>query len=116
MNQCNNIQSWTEKNRSLDEENRIDIDVTSLYARNVFFQLKRHISFSAARARHDGKFVTRLTSAIRIVWFTELDDKNIAFFFLSNSSSYMRRNSSKKIWAESEAIDRDVWRSRLADA
>ncbi len=90
--------------------------VTSSYARNVFFQLKKHISFSVVRARYDDKFVTRLTFVIRIIWFTELDDKNIAFFSLSNSSSYMRRNSSKEIWAENEAIDRDVWRSRLADA
>jgi hypothetical protein len=89
--------------------------VTSSYARNVFFQLKKHISFSVVRARHDDKFVTRLTFVIRIVWFTELDDKNTAFFFLSNSFSYMKRNSSKKIWAKSEAIDRDVWRSRFAD-
>jgi hypothetical protein len=89
--------------------------VTSSYARNVFFQLKKHISFSVVRARHDDKFVTRLTFVIRIVWFTKLHDKNIAFFFLSNSSSYMKRNSRKEIWAESEAIDRDVWRSRFAD-
>jgi hypothetical protein len=89
--------------------------VTSSYARNVLFQLKKHFSFSVARARHDDKFVTRLTSATRIVWFTELDDKSIAFFSLSNSSSYMRKNSSKEIWAESEAIDRDVWRFQFAD-
>ncbi len=95
------------------------VDVTSSYARNVFFQSrnmsKELISFSVVRARHDDKFVTRLTSVIRIVWFTELDDKNSAFFSLSNLSSYMKRNLSKEIWAESEAIDRNVWRSRFAD-
>jgi hypothetical protein len=76
---------------------------------------KKLISFSSANARHDDKFVTRLTFVIRIVWFTELDDKNTAFFSLSNSSSYMKKNSSKKIWAENEAIDRNVWRFRFAD-
>jgi hypothetical protein len=97
-----------------------DTTVTSSYARNVLFQSrnmsKKLISFSVVRARHDDKFVTRLASATRIVWFTELDDKNTASFSLSNSSSYMKRNSSKEIWTENEAIDRDVWRFRLADA
>jgi hypothetical protein len=104
-------------NKSFENERRKRRStVTSSYAKNVFFQLKKHFSFSVFRARHDDKFVTRLTFVTRIVWFTELDDKNTAFFSLSNSSSYMRKNSSKEIWAESEAIDRDVWRSRLADA
>ncbi len=89
--------------------------ITSSYTKNVFFQLKKHISFSVVRARHDDKFVTRLTFVTRIVWFTELDDKNIAFSFLWNSFSYMRKDSSKEIWAKNEAIDRDVWRSRFAD-
>jgi hypothetical protein len=59
-------------------------------------------------ARHDDKFATRLTSATRIVWLTELDDNSTASFSLSNSSSYIRRDSSREIWAESGAIDRDV--------
>jgi hypothetical protein len=77
---------------------------------------KELISFFIVCARHDDKFVTRLTFVIRIVWFTELDDKNITFFFLSNSFSYIKKNSSKKIWAENEAINQNVWRSRLANA
>jgi hypothetical protein len=103
-------------NKSFENERRKRENiVTSSYTRNVFFQLKKHISFSVVRARHDDKFVTRLTFVIRIVWFTEFDDKNIAFFSFSNSFSYMKKNSSKKIWTESEAIDRDVWRFRFAD-
>ncbi len=41
--------------------------------------------------------------------------KNIAFSFFSNSFSYMKRNSSKEIWAENKAIDRNVWRLRFAN-
>jgi hypothetical protein len=65
-------------------------------------------------ASHNNKFVTRLSFVTRIVWFTELNNDNTAFIFLSNSSSYIRRNSSKKIWTKSETIDRDVWRFWLA--
>ncbi len=67
-------------------------------------------------ARHDDKFVTRLSLVTRIVWFTKLDDNNTAFISLSNSFSYIRRDSSRKIWTECDAIDQDVWRMRLADA
>jgi hypothetical protein len=56
---------------------------------------RTHLVFCRS-ARHDGKFVTRLTPATRIVWLTELDDKSTASFSLSNSSSYMRRDSSKR--------------------
>jgi hypothetical protein len=67
-------------------------------------------------ARHDDKFVTRFAFVTRIVWFTKFDDKSIASFSLSNSSSYMKKDSSKEIWVESEAINQDVWRSRFTDA
>jgi hypothetical protein len=67
-------------------------------------------------ARHDDKFVTRLLFVTRIIWLTKLNDNSIAFISLSYSFSYIRRDSSRKIWAESETIDRDVWRLRLADA
>ncbi len=47
----------------------------SIYRERSF----RLISFFVAVRRINDKFVTRLSSAIRIVWFTELDDNNIAF-------------------------------------
>jgi hypothetical protein len=41
---------------------------------------------------------------------------NIAFIFLSYSFSYIKRDSSRKIWTKNKTIDRDMWRLRLADA
>jgi hypothetical protein len=85
-----------------------------------FLSSKKHVQqthFVFCRiARHDDKFVTRLSFAARIVWLTELDDNSTASFSLSNSFSYRRKDSSRKIWAKSETIDRDVWRARFADA
>jgi hypothetical protein len=96
--------------------------VTSSHVRNVTLHQEivqknssRPLLVCCRFARHDGKFVTRLSSVTRIVWLTELDDNSTASFFLSNSSLYMRRDSSREIWAESGAIDRDVRRLRLAD-
>jgi hypothetical protein len=76
--------------------------------------ISSHLVFCRCASRND-KFVTRLSSATRIVWFTKLDDNSTAFTSLSNSSSYIRRDSSQKIWTKCEAIDRDMWRLRLAD-
>jgi hypothetical protein len=100
----------------------VNVFVTSPHVRNVTLHQEivqrnssRPLLVCCRFARHDDKFVTRLSSATRIVWLTELDDNSTAFFSLSNSSSYMRRNSSREIWAESEAINQDVKRLRFAD-
>ncbi len=60
-------------------------------------KLFRFISFFFRCARHNDKFVTRLSFVIHIVWFTKLDNNNIAFIFFSNLSSYIKKDSSRKI-------------------
>jgi hypothetical protein len=100
---------WNQTEVTMKLENSLCYVIT---CKKRSFASKRHVQrthFVFCRfARHDDKFVTRLTFVTRIVWFTKLDDNNIAFSFFSNSFSYMKRNSSRKIWAKSEAIDRDV--------
>ncbi len=99
---------------SRDEKKHVlrhNMQETSIYLSRKI--ISSHFVFCRC-ASHNDKFVTRLSSATRIVWFTELDDNNTASTSLWNSFSYIRRGSSKKIWAESETIDWDVWRLRLA--
>jgi hypothetical protein len=85
--------------------------------RTLIYLSRKIISFHLVFCRcasHNDKFVTRLSFVTHIIWLTKLDDNNTAFIFFSNSSSYIKKDSSKKIWSKSETIDRDVWRLRLA--
>ncbi len=84
---------------------RHNMQKTSIYL------LKKIISsyhvFCRCASAND-QFVTRLLFVTRIVWFTKLDDNNTAFISCSNSSSYVRRDLSKKIWTKNETIDQYV--------
>ncbi len=114
--------NWNNKNEIWDLNRRLSSNIEFLLRHNMqgtlIYLLRKiissHLVFCRCASAND-KFVTRLSFAIRIVWFTKLDDNNTAFISLWNSSSYIRRDSSKKTWTKSETIDRDVWRLRFAN-
>jgi hypothetical protein len=64
--------------------------------------------------RHDDKFVTRLSFVTRIVWFTELDDNNIASFSLSKEIRAERSEQKAKQSIETcDVLDSQTRSSRF---